>query len=68
MRLEDWRKREGLSYQELADRLGVARATAYRLCKRSDRRAPPPDLMERIVSETRGRVRPEDFYQLAEAS
>lgn len=64
MRLAEWRKQEGYTQQQLADRLDTAQSWIA-LCERAnDPKVPAPDLMKRIWLLSRGAVTPNDFYDL----
>ena len=62
MQLGNWRRFEGLTQQELADRLGCIVTTVARY--ESGARIPGPAVMVQIFQLTRGAVQPNDFYDL----
>lgn len=64
MKLSAYLKRESLSLEEFAHKIGVANAgTVCRYIKR--RRIPRPRVMAAITRETGGEVSPSDFYEPA---
>ncbi|RVT95222.1 XRE family transcriptional regulator [Rhodovarius crocodyli] len=70
MTLDEYRAREGLSYEALAERLGFAGPNAARTVHRyaGGERIPRPDAMRRIMEATGGKVTPTDFYAAARES
>ena len=61
MKLYDYRKREGLTLLQIADRLGVTEATVSRY-ESGDRR-PGWNTLPKIVEATKGEVMPSDFFE-----
>ena len=62
MRFLDWLKAEKLTLEQAAARVGAANATDARRLARGQ--IPRPDRMRRIYVATKGRVAPNDFYDL----
>lgn len=62
MLLGDWRRREGLTQQEIADALGCIVTTVARY--EAGARIPGPTVMIDIYTLTGGAVQPNDFYDL----
>ena len=67
MTLEDWRNKKGLSYSQLAKKLGASHATVVRRwCLPSDhkdRMIPAKKFMTIIHQSTMGEVTANDFYR-----
>ncbi len=67
MKLEDWRNKRGLSYVQLAKKLGASHATVVRRwclpADHKDRMIPAPKFMTIIQESTMGEVTPNDFYR-----
>lgn len=71
MTLEEWRKAQGLTLEQLAEKLGVHTTTAWAWCvDRADPRAlvPKRKRMDKIGALTGGAVQPASFYPAAPAS
>ena len=64
MKLNAWMERRRIGDAELAERVGVARATISRL--RRSKMLPSLDLARRIYVETGGQVGPNDLVELPE--
>lgn len=62
MKLDRWRRGQGLSIQALADKLESTHQVASRYCNGT--RIPVPPMMGRIYVLTHGQVTPNDFYDL----
>ena len=66
MQLDDYRRQNGMTYAELASKLGAAEATvARRWCLPSGQKGraiPNEHFMRRIIEVSRGEVLPNDFY------
>jgi len=66
MTIDDYRRRQGWSYSEMARQLGAAHATVVRrwCLKQDDKRRliPSQTFMNRIVAKTNGEVTANDFY------
>lgn len=62
MRFADWIEAEGLSYEEAAQRIGVANGTV--VWRYAHGRVPRPNILTRIVAATGGLVTPNDFHVL----
>lgn len=62
MTLDDWRIRQGLSVQQLANRIRTTHQSALRYC--NGQRVPRAAIMPRIYRITGGAVQPNDFYRL----
>jgi len=65
MKLRDWLEKEGISGNEFARRLGVAKATVSRYA--TDDRIPRPAILRRIHDETNGEVSAPDFMFCGQA-
>ena len=67
MTLEDWRNKKGLSYSQLAKKLGASHATVVRRwclpAEHKDRMIPAPKFMTIIHQSTMGEVTANDFYR-----
>jgi transcriptional regulator with XRE-family HTH domain len=61
MQLKAYLKKEKISAEEFARRLGVRGWTVHRYIN-AHGRVPEPPIMARIIALTDGRVRPNDFY------
>jgi transcriptional regulator with XRE-family HTH domain len=68
MRLVEWRRQEGLSQVELADRLGCDQSYVSLIERGEPERMPRRDMMVKIYRVTRGAVAPNDFYDLPDLS
>lgn len=64
MKLAAWRRREGLTQQELAARLGVSQPYVSLMERATNPRIPDHPLMAKIYLLSRGDVQPNDFYEL----
>jgi predicted transcriptional regulator len=62
MKLETYLNSESISVPAFADCIGVARQTVYSYIRRE--KIPSHVTMKKIVMETRGKVSPDDFYDL----
>lgn len=60
MKLSAWMIREGVSDQQLAEKVGRDRTTVLRI--RQGTHKPSPELMEAIALVTDGAVRPDDYF------
>lgn len=61
-KLRNWRRQQGLSQQQAADQLGVARRTWHQWEQGAI--VPGPANMIELVQLTAGAVQPNDFYAL----
>lgn len=64
MKLADWLKTQGMTYSDLARKLGRKPDTIRRICLPVDhptQRHPSPDLMRQVFEATNGAVEPNDF-------
>ncbi len=64
MTLEQYLARKGMTATSLAKECGVVLSTMTRAV--NGQTIPSPDLMVKIVRATKGKVKPNDFYNLAE--
>ena len=64
MKITDWLTTNKISDAEFASRIGVSRQALWRY--KSGERIPKRDIIERILRETGGEVRPADFFSIAE--
>ncbi|WP_018390886.1 hypothetical protein [Ancylobacter sp. FA202] len=62
MTLDEWRRREGLSFHALALRFGLSSATHARRYAIGAVEV-PAEMKERVIAETCGAVSLEDFHQ-----
>lgn len=62
MKLSDWITREGLSHQEVGDRIGKSQAAVSRYV--SGKRMPDEETLIKIFEVTGGEVCPNDFVAL----
>lgn len=60
MKLSEWLTKEQVSQSDFAKRIGVAQYTVNRYV--NGERYPRPRAMWKISLETKGEVRPNDFY------
>ena len=67
MKLSDFKKQQGLSYEQLTTLIGDCSESAVIKWERGER-VPQKDQMERIFRATNGAVTPNDFFDIAEAS
>ncbi len=64
MTLEQYLTRKGMTATKLASECGVAVSTITRAA--NGETIPTPELMTQIVQVTKGKVKPNDFYNLVE--
>lgn len=64
MTLNDFLLASNLTEDAFAVRIGVSQPAVHRY---RNGRIPTPDVMQRIVEETGGKVTPNDFFDLPEA-
>jgi transcriptional regulator with XRE-family HTH domain len=64
MRLAEWRKQEGYSQQQMAQRLGVSQPVISLAERANDPQLPQPSTVIAIYVLSRGQVQPNDFYDL----
>lgn len=64
MRLATWRKREGLTQAELAERLGCSQSQVSQMERAANPLVPGRPLMVKIFLESGGDVEPNDFFSL----
>ncbi|MGY4224398.1 transcriptional regulator with XRE-family HTH domain [Bradyrhizobium sp. USDA 4503] len=62
MKLSDWIAREGLSHQEVGDRIGKSQAAVSRYA--AGKRMPDEETLIKIFEVTAGEVTPNDFVDL----
>ncbi|MGR4927336.1 helix-turn-helix domain-containing protein [Bradyrhizobium sp. CAR08] len=62
MKLSDWITREGLSHQEVGDRIGKSQAAVSRYV--AGKRMPDEETLIKIFEVTGGEVSPNDFVAL----
>jgi len=61
MKLKDFLEKEGISNAEFAKRIGVSKMTISRYVR--GEAIPKPDIMRRIVKDTKNKVTANDFYK-----
>lgn len=61
MTLDDYLKSADLTEEKFAEKLSVSQPAVHRYRKG---RIPTPDVMQKIVEATAGRVTPNDFFDL----
>lgn len=66
MKLADYLKEFGRTQSDFADRIGVSQAMVNGYLKKGN--VPRPSIMKKIVTETKGAVQPQDFYEISEAA
>lgn len=66
MKLIDWLKKEGLTYEEYASRIQVKSPRSVQRYATGEQ-VPGRDIMARIVKTTNGEVTPNDFYEMVPA-
>lgn len=66
MKITDWLTTNKISDAEFASRIGVSRQALWRY--KSGERIPKRDIIERILHETDGEVRPADFFSIPETA
>lgn len=64
MRLAQWRIEQGWTQSDLAERLGITQPAVSYFERASNPLVPKPPLMVAIYLLSRGRVQPNDFYDL----
>ncbi|WP_439813998.1 helix-turn-helix domain-containing protein [Zavarzinia sp. CC-PAN008] len=65
MRFAEWRREQGLTLEEVAEKIGRHHSSVSRYERGT--RMPDPEAMAAIVRETGGAVQPNDFYTLPAA-
>lgn len=66
MKLEDFRKQKGLTYEALAELIGGINASmAFKYCRKGARPRDPV-IMQRIIDATDGKVTAGDMFGLAQ--
>lgn len=63
MKLRDYIDKEGISLRDFAAKINVGYYTLQRYL--SGERYPTPQVYQAIYAETRGKVQPNDFYELS---
>jgi transcriptional regulator with XRE-family HTH domain len=61
MTLQDWLSSQEVSDADFADRIGVTRQALYRY--KTGQRMPRIGILRKIISETSGKVRAQDFIE-----
>lgn len=64
MKLQDYRKQENKTQEQVAEELGVAQSNIASW--ENGIRIPTKDNMQRIVAYTNGEVQPNDFYEVSD--
>ena len=64
MKLEEWKNKKGISNTELSKALNITVTAVVRYLK--GQRIPEANIMKRIFEFTKGRVQPNDFYDLGD--
>jgi transcriptional regulator with XRE-family HTH domain len=64
MKLQDYRKQENKTQEQVAEELGVAQSNIASW--ENGIRIPTKDNMQRIVAYTKGEVQPNDFYEVSD--
>lgn len=66
MKLQEYRKKENKTQNEVAEDLGVAQSNVASW--ENGLRIPRPEIMQKIIAYTNGEVQPNDFYGVANES
>jgi 3,4-dihydroxy 2-butanone 4-phosphate synthase / GTP cyclohydrolase II len=61
MKLSDWLHENRVSRSEFAERIGMSPAMVTQMC--ADDVWPGPETFEKIITETKGEVTPNDFLE-----
>ena len=62
MKLQDYRKQENKTQEQVAEELGVAQSNIASW--ENGIRIPTKDNMQKIIAYTKGEVQPNDFYEV----